>query len=134
MQVSKGSFDPQAAIADDLFNAKRIIVNSEFEGASADFVDRGVAPDHYRFYAVAGTPHIPDTLTPAFANGTTPASWQPALRAHFLQGQEWVWAGTTPPPSTHLKTADDGTLDRDGNGNAIAVTALYQEKLSPIGS
>ena len=121
---AEGSFDPQAAIADDLFNAKLIIVNSEFEGASADFVDRGVAPGQYRFYAVAGTPHIPDTLVvPDFSNGTTPASWQPALRAHFLQGHDWVRAGTTPPPSTHLKTSDDETLDRDENGNAISLNA-----------
>ena len=121
---AEGSFDPQAAIAADLFSAKLIIVNSEFEGTSADFVDRGVAPGQYRFYAVAGTPHIPDTLAPGPSTETTPASWQPALRAHFLQGHDWVQAGTTPPPSTHLKTSDDGvTLDRDENGNAIAVNA-----------
>ena len=121
---AEGSFDPQAAIAADLVSAKLIIVNSEFEGTSADFVDRGVAPGQYRFYAVAGTPHIPDTLVvPDFSNRTTPASWQPALRAHFLQGHAWVRAGTTPPPSTHLKTSDGVTLDRDGNGNAISLNA-----------
>ena len=62
-------------------------------------------------------------MVPDFSNGTTPASWQPALRAHFLQGHDWVRAGTTPPPSTHLKTSDGVTLDRDGNGNAISLNA-----------
>jgi hypothetical protein len=122
--IASMPFDPQAAIAEDLFSAKLIIVHSEFEGTSADFVDRGVAPGQYRFYPVAGTPHIPDTLAPGLAQETTPASWQPALRAHFLQGHDWVRAGTTPPPSTHLKPSDDGeALDRDANENAIALNA-----------
>jgi hypothetical protein len=85
-------------------------VNSEFEGTSDVFVDRGVAPGQYRFYAVAGTPHIPDVLVPFFSNMTTPASFQPALRAHFLQGDDWVKGGKQPPSSTHLKTSDGVTL------------------------
>ena len=31
--------------------------------------------------------------------------------------------GTKPPPSTQLKTSNDGTLVRDTNGNAISVDA-----------
>jgi hypothetical protein len=91
---------------------------------SANFVDRGVVPGQYRSYAVAGTPHLSDPLVPhPIANRTTPAGWLPALRAHFLQGDTWVRAGTVPPPSHHLKTSDGATLDRDGNGNAISVDA-----------
>lgn len=116
------AYDPQTALAAGIFSGKLIIVNSESEGASASFVDRGVTPDQYRFYATAGTPHIPDYLeVPFFTSKSTPASYQPELRAHFLQGHNWVLHGTQPPQSNHLKTLDDGTLDRDVNGNAITV-------------
>ena len=114
--------DPQPALSAGLYGGKLIIVNSEFD-ASADLVDRGGAPGQYRFYAAAGTPHVPDVLVPFFSNMTTPASFQPALRAHFLQGDRWVKRGMRPPPSTHLKTSDGETLDRDENGNAISVNA-----------
>jgi hypothetical protein len=52
---------------------------------------------------------------------TSPASFYPALRAHFLQGDAWVKGGKQPPPSTHLKTSDGLALDRDAKGNAITV-------------
>jgi hypothetical protein len=115
--------DPQAAIKAGLYRGKLIIVNSELEGASTNYVDRGVALNQYRFYAVAGTPHVSDLLVPYFTNETTPASYQPALRAHFLEGDSWVRGGKEPPESTHLKTSDGMTVDRDGNGNAITVNA-----------
>ena len=55
---------------------------------------------------------------------TTPASYQPELRAHFLQGHQWVTEeDEQPPPSNHLLASDGQTLDRDANGNAIAVDA-----------
>ena len=120
-------YDPQTALATNSYKGKLIIVNSEFEGASANFVKHGAPSDRYRFYAVAGTPHIPDFLeVPFFTSTSTPASYQPELRAHFLQGHDWVLNGTQPPPSTHLKTSSDGTLDRDINGNAIVVSASGQ--------
>jgi hypothetical protein len=80
--------DPQTALTDGRFDGKLVILNSEAEGVSANFVDAGVAPSQYRFYAVAGTPHIPDFLVPPFppSSMTTPASFLPELRAHFLQG------------------------------------------------
>ena len=114
--------DPQTALADGLYTGKLVIVNSEAEGTSAGLVDRGVARHRYRFYAVAGTGHVLDPLTvPLFSNGTSPASYQPELRAHFLQGDLWVRQDKAPPPSTHLLAARDGTLRRDANGNAISV-------------
>ena len=119
---STEGIDPQAAIAAGAYGGKLMIVNSEFETFTG-LVDRGVAPSQYRYYAVAGTPHIPDILVPSFANGTTPASYQPALHAHFLQGDDWVKGGKQPPSSTQLKTSNGVTLDRDGNGNAISVDA-----------
>jgi alpha/beta hydrolase family protein len=113
--------DPQAALADGRYAGKVVALNSEGEGASTTFVDRGVAQDQYRFYAVAGTPHIADPLVPFVSNRTTPASYQPEVRAHFLQGHEWVRGGARPVLSTRLKVGSDGTLVRDANGNAISI-------------
>jgi hypothetical protein len=118
--------DPQPAIENGLFRGKLAIVNSEWD-ASGSLVDRGVAPNQYRFYAVAGTPHIPDLLEiPFFSSQSTPASWLPALRAHFLQADRWVRKGTPPPGSYHLKTIAGNEIERDANGNAITVNTSEQ--------
>jgi Alpha/beta hydrolase domain len=93
-----GSYDPQAALTAGAYTGKVVIVNSAFE-PSGSFEDTGANPDRYRFYAVAGTPHVPDPLLPLFSNGTTPASFLPALRAHFLQAHRWVRQGDAPPSS-----------------------------------
>lgn len=123
MPFTTDSFDPQADIAAGRYKGKVVVVNSEAEGATT-LTDRGIAPKQYRFYAVAGSPHIPDLLDanpPGLpAAGTTPATWDPALRAHFLQGHDWVLRkGSAPPASTRLRTLDDGTVARDARGNAI---------------
>ena len=115
--------DPQPALAAGRYDGRLLVVNSEAE-ESRTLVDRGIVPDRYRFYAVAGTPHIPDFLdVPFFSSRTTPASWVPALRAHFLQGHRWVLNGTPPPQSYHLQTSRSGKITRDAVGNAIAVDA-----------
>jgi hypothetical protein len=96
--------DPQAALGEGKFDGKLLIVNSAAEDSS-NLVDSGAHPDQYRFYAVAGTPHVSDPLVPLFSNETTPASWIPALRAHFLQAHRWVRNRVAPPPSSGV---DDG--------------------------
>jgi Alpha/beta hydrolase domain len=116
--------DPQASIAAGKYSGKVITVNSEAEWIDGRALeDRGTTADDYRFFIVSGTPHVPDSLCSGFfANMTTPASWQPALRAHFLQGHAWVTQGDAPPTSTRLATADDGAeIARDSNGNALLV-------------
>jgi hypothetical protein len=96
--------DPQVALGAGRFDGKVLIVNSAAED-SGNLVDAGARLDQYRFYAVAGTPHVSDPLVPLFSNQTTPASWIPALRAHFLQAHRWVRNRVAPPPSS---TVDDG--------------------------
>lgn len=114
--------DPQVSIAAGKYSGKVITVNSEFEWFDGRALeDRGTTADHYRFFIVPGTPHVPDPLCSGFfANESTPAGWQPALRAHFLQGHDWVTQGNAPPTSTRLATAD-GEIARDSTGNALLV-------------
>ena len=73
--------DPQPAIQAGVYDGKLVILNSEFDKP---------AGNQYRFYAVAGTPHVSDHLeVPSFSSRSTPASFDFALRAHFLQGDRW---------------------------------------------
>src|SRR5215218_4707621 len=122
--TTEGENDPQASITAGKYSGKVITLNSEFEWSGGRALeDRGTTPNHYRFFIVPGTPHVPDLLCSGFfANSSTPASWQPALRAHFLQGHEWVTRGNAPPMSTRLATADgDAEIARDSNENALLV-------------
>ena len=96
--TAEGAFDPQAALTAGTFTGKVMIVNSAAE-VSDNLADTGANADRYRFYAVDGTPHVPDPLVPLFSNESTPASWVPALRAHFLQAHRWVRHSVAPPPS-----------------------------------
>ncbi|UQX04660.1 alpha/beta hydrolase domain-containing protein [Streptomyces sp. RerS4] len=121
--ITTEGFDPQADLVAGRYTGKIIVVNSEFDD-STSLLDRGVAPKRYRFYVVAGSPHIPDPLDapldlPFPVRGLTPATFVPALRAHFLQGHDWVRKNSVPPTSTQLRTLDDGTIARDATGNAI---------------
>ncbi|UYQ66368.1 alpha/beta hydrolase domain-containing protein [Streptomyces peucetius] len=123
LPITTEGFDPQADIAAGRYRGKVLIVNSEADDP-ANLTDRGIATKRYRFYVVAGSPHIPDPLdapldVPFPVRGSTPASFVPALRAHFLQGHDWVRKGSPPPTSTQLRTLSDETIVRDTNGNAI---------------
>jgi Alpha/beta hydrolase domain len=116
--------DPQAAVADETYSGKLIAVQSELEWFYArDDEDRGESPDGYRHFVVPGTPHVPDGLCPGqFSDQTTPASWLPAARAHFMQGHEWVTEDAAPPLSTRLATSSgDEEIGRDSVGNALLV-------------
>ncbi|WP_407840649.1 alpha/beta hydrolase domain-containing protein [Streptomyces sp. DSM 116496] len=120
--ITTEGFDPQADLVAGRFDGKIVIVNSEADD-STNLTDRGVALNRYRFYVVAGSPHVPDPLeapldVPFPVRQTTPASFVPALRAHFLQGHDWVRKGSQPPTSTQLRT-QDGIIVRDPIGNAI---------------
>jgi hypothetical protein len=119
--IANPKHDPQSALAAGLYGGKLIIVDSEYDSTAA-LTDLATAPSQYRLFVVAGTPHVPDPLDVAFfSNRTTPATYEPALRAHFLQGHRWVQHGAPPPPSTQLLASKGNKLDRDANGNAISV-------------
>ncbi len=126
--ITRGGPAPQVSIAAGKYSGKVITVDSEAEWSHGGraLEDRGTTPGHYRFFIVPGTPHVPDPLCPFYAiphtNRSTPASWQPALRAHFLQGHAWVTQGNAPPTSTRLATAGgDAQIVRDSHGNALLV-------------
>ena len=101
----------------------------------ADFDPRAVpnpAFPQYRWYVVAGGPHVPDAaLTrPSFPNpprdatapaikGTSPINWLPFIRALFVAGDEWVRNRVQPPPSMTLKVTSDGLVLRADKGNAL---------------
>jgi hypothetical protein len=114
--------NPEEAIRAKKYSGKVISVNSELEWhVGRALEDRGTSPDHYRYFIVPGTPHIPDPLCDGtLGNTTTPAGWQPALRAHFLQGHDWVTKGVAPPTSTRLATTG-GVIARDSKRNALLV-------------
>jgi len=67
-------------------------------GPSAD-------PGNYRLYEIAGAPHLaaPPPLNSLNFDGV--------LRAMFLAGDQWVRAGTPPPPSALLAQAAPGEID-----------------------
>ncbi|MFI6107781.1 alpha/beta hydrolase domain-containing protein [Streptomyces sp. NPDC051310] len=121
--ITTEGFDPQTDLAAGRYDGKVVIVNSEAD-ESRSLLDWGVASKRYRFYVVAGSPHIPDPLdapleVPFPVRRSTPATFVPALRAHFLQGHDWVRKGTAPPLSTRLRGQGTGDIVRDARGNAI---------------
>jgi len=108
-----------------------IVFNTE-----ADFDTRAVPkPDfpQYRYYAVAGGAHIPDSALARITfpdppkdgspappiEGTTPINWLPLIRALFVAGDQWVRSGVQPPVNATLKLGPQGNVLRDDKGNAL---------------
>jgi hypothetical protein len=108
-----------------VYDGKLVIVNSEFDKSGSSWIVASLATSTASMPSRAH-PTRPMTwrLRP-FASRSTPASYEFALRAHFLQGDRWVRRGTPPPASYHLKTQGN-TIERDANGNAITVNASGQ--------
>jgi len=108
-----------------------IVFNTE-----ADYDARAVPQPgfpQYRWYAVAGGAHIPDSVlsrmvfpdppkdgSPApSVEGTTPINWLPFIRALFVAGDQWVRSNVKPPESLTLKLNPQGLVLRDAKGNAL---------------
>jgi len=140
-----GGTSPLAALGvDGDYDGVVIVVNSEFDdrqpSADALWDEDGIAADQYRYYVVPETPHVVDhyerldsPTSTDFADQTTPAHWQPELRARFWQGHRWVRSNRrrTPPPSTRLARADNGEILVDGNGNTYVVDATGEVAPQP---
>ena len=62
-------------------------------------------PGNYRLYEIAGAPHV--VFSPPF----NPLNPDGVVRAMLLAGDQWVRAGTPPPPSVLLTQAPPGTID-----------------------
>jgi hypothetical protein len=104
-------------------------------GTSAQLRRTVVGPDadlaHYRLYEIAGAPHFSGTPDDPLPPPFNPLALDLAgvARAMFLAGDQWVRAGTPPPPSVLLASAPPGTIDpvygfetgiaRDDNLNAL---------------
>ncbi|HEX8653515.1 MAG TPA: alpha/beta hydrolase domain-containing protein [Pyrinomonadaceae bacterium] len=131
------SFPCTASYLPPVQGTKIIVFNTE-----ADFDVRTVPNSsfkNYRWYAVAGAPHIPDTSCtrmtfhnglaaypgPPPANpappvaGTTPIDWIPFIKALFVAGDDWVRGDKKPPASAVLKVNPRGLLAMDVARNAI---------------
>lgn len=106
-----------------------IVFNTE-----ADFDARARATPNfpqYRWYTVAGGPHIPDAVltrkvftggqgspAPPIA-GTSPLNWLPIIRGLFMTGDQWIRQSKQPPASATLEVNAHGQLKRDALGNAL---------------
>ena len=103
-----------------------MVLNTE-----ADF-DPQAAPNSnfpkYRYYNIAGGPHIPDAVLtrkvfrgpfpPAIA-GTTPINWLPFARALFEAGDKWIRNGKQPPANAVFQLNSKGEIVRDERLNAL---------------
>ena len=103
-----------------------IVLNTE-----KDFDARAIPkPDFpaYRYYAIAGGPHIPDARQtrqvftgeplPAIA-GITPINWLPIARALFKAGDKWIRDGKQLPPNATFRLNAGGEIVRDERQNAL---------------
>jgi len=86
-------------------------------------------PANYRLYEIAGAPHFAGTLDDPLPPPFNPLDFSGVVRAMLLAGDQWVRAGTPPPPSVLLAQAPPGAIDpvyrfetgiaRDANLNAL---------------
>jgi hypothetical protein len=80
--------------------------------SGAEQFRRSVAdPGHYRLYEIAGAPHFAGTLGDPLPPPFNPLDFSGVVRAMLLAGDQWVRAGTPPPPSTLLAQAPPGAID-----------------------
>ncbi len=111
-----------------------MIVNSECE-TIAMYPTRRADDDKFRFWEVAGTPHVV-----AVAEAPEPRehgrvdnalSYRPVLSSAYRALQGWMLDGTPPPSFPTIEFADETTIARDEHGNAIGGVRL-PEMAAPI--
>jgi hypothetical protein len=111
-----------------------MVVNSECE-ARAMYPTRRDDGDRFRFWEVAGAPHVV-----AVAEAPTPRehgrvdnnlSYRPVLSSAYRAMNRWLLDGTPPPTFDPIEFADTETIARDDYGNAIGGVRL-PEMAAPI--
>ena len=111
-----------------------MIVNSECE-TIAMYPTRRADDDKFRFWEVAGTPHVV-----AVAEAPEPRehgrvdnalSYRPVLSSAYRAVHRWMVDGTPPPSFPTIEFTDDTTVARDEHGNAIGGVRL-PEMAAPI--
>jgi hypothetical protein len=138
----------QSMQAGRLPDTKVVLLQSEFEVLNDVAVHhRDVTGTHrhqYRWWEVAGAPHIPEPLTavvPFLSFPNTPIGFQPELRALFSQGLQWIRTGREPGPNVLLQTGEEPVdpvygeftgIARDNAGNALALFAEFDRNGLPV--
>jgi hypothetical protein len=99
-----------------------MIVNSECE-AVAMFPSRREDNERFRFWEVAGAPHVVAVVPAPRQDGRidNPLTYRPVVSAAYRHLQRWITEGMPPPeqPRIDFSGGTDPTISRDGFGNAI---------------
>jgi hypothetical protein len=111
-----------------------MIVNSECETV-AMYPTRRADDDGFRFWEVAGTPHVVP-LAPAPEPRVNDRvdnllSYRPVLSSAHRAMHRWLVDGTPPPTFPVIEVTADGTIRRDDDGNAVGGVRL-PELAAPI--
>lgn len=120
----------------DDIDAPVMVVNSECESV-AMYPARRPDSDRYRFWEVAGAPHVV-ALAPASTPRDgglvdNPLSYRPVVSAAHRHIHRWLVEGTPPPAQPRIEYASDdpAVMARDERGNAIGGIRL-PEMAAPI--
>lgn len=111
----------QTQIREDL-RTPVLILNSECEAVGM-FPSRRPDDDRFRFWEVAGAPHVVAVVPAEHQDGRVdnPLSYRPVLSAAYGHVQAWITNGTVPPaqPRIEFTGATPPSIKRDPNGNAV---------------
>jgi len=103
-------------------NEPVMIVNSECE-AVAMYPARRDDDDTFRFWEVAGAPHVVAVAaaqTPREGGRIdNPLTYRPVLSAAYGAVHRWLVDGTPPAVQPRISFVDDSTIVRDSYGNAV---------------
>jgi hypothetical protein len=120
-------------LRDDL-DVPVLVVNSECE-AVAMYPTRRPDGDRFRFWEVAGAPHVVAVAPPETPREAgridNPLTYRPVLSAGFRAVHRWLTEGVAPPSMPRIEMAEPGSIVRDALGNAVGGVRL-PEMAAPI--
>ena len=100
------------------------IVNSECEAVGM-YGSRRDDDDHFRFWEVAGAPHVVAVVPADRPEGMAdnPLTYRPVVSAAYQHLRSWMGGGAPPPAQPRIEFETDGsgspTIKRDEHGNAV---------------